>query len=133
MFPGYITFPVDHLIPIPETLGSSPAVCPILCAGVTAYSALRKMNPIAGKWCAVAGAAGGVGHLAIQYAKVAFGMKVLAIDSGNRKAEFCTRLGADAFVDYIAAGKDLPERVKIETGGGADFILVLSPIQSAYK
>lgn len=91
------------------------------------------MNPIAGKWCAIAGAAGGVGHLAIQYAKVAFGMKVLAIDGGKRKAEFCKRLGADAFVDYIVAGKDLPERVKSETDGGADFILVLSPIQSAYK
>lgn len=91
------------------------------------------MKPEAGKWCAIAGAAGGVGHLAIQYAKATFGMKVVAIDGGKDKAEFCKRMGADEFVDYMEAGKDLSSQVKLATRGGADYILILSPIQSAYK
>lgn len=91
------------------------------------------MNPVAGKWCCIAGAAGGVGHLAIQYAKVAFGLKVVAIDGGDDKAEFCKKMGADAFVDYLVAGKDLAGEVKRATDGGADYTLVLSPVQSAYE
>jgi propanol-preferring alcohol dehydrogenase len=126
-------FPVDQLVPIPSSIESSAAVCPILCAGVTAYSALRKMDPIAGRWCAIAGAAGGVGHLAIQYAKVAFQLKVIAIDGGSEKAQFCQEMGADVFVDYRVAGKELATSVKQKTDGGADYILILSPIQSAYE
>jgi propanol-preferring alcohol dehydrogenase len=99
---------------------------------VTAYSALRKMNPVAGGWCAIAGAAGGVGHLAIQYAKVAFGLKVVAIDAGD-KAEVCQQMGADAFVDFRVEGKELPAAVKRVTDGGADYVMVLSPFQGAYK
>ena len=91
------------------------------------------MNPVAGKWCSIAGAAGGVGHLAIQYAKVAFGLKVVAIDGGEDKAEFCKKMGADTFVDYMVAGKNLSEEVKLATNGGPDYTLVLSPVQSAYE
>lgn len=75
---GYISFPIDQLIRIPRSLDRA-AACPILCAGVTSYTALRNMQPKAGKWCVIVGASGGLGHLAIQYAKY-FGLKVLAID-----------------------------------------------------
>jgi alcohol dehydrogenase, propanol-preferring len=100
---------------------------------VTAYSALRKMNPVAGKWCVIVGAGGGVGHLATQYAKVAYGLKVVAIDCGDDKAQLCKQMGADAFVDYAVSGGELPAAVIEATGGGADYILILSPVQSAYK
>jgi D-arabinose 1-dehydrogenase-like Zn-dependent alcohol dehydrogenase len=133
LWKGYVTFPVDQLIPIPNAIESSAAVCPILCTGVTAYSALRKMDPVAGKWCAVAGAAGGVGHLAIQHAKLAFGLKVLAIDAGDDKAEICKSMGADAFVDFFVEEKGLAEKVRQLTNGGAYCILILSPSQGAYK
>ncbi|KIW85656.1 hypothetical protein Z517_01048 [Fonsecaea pedrosoi CBS 271.37] len=128
-FQRYISFPTSQLVPVPSGV-SSPSVCPILCAGVTAYAALRRMDPQPGKWCVVVGGAGGLGHLAIQYAR-AMGLKVLAIDGGApEKQRFCAKMGADVFVDFTAPG--LVETVVDRTGGGADYILVLSPHQSSY-
>lgn len=91
------------------------------------------MNPVAGRWCVIVGAAGGLGHLAIQYAKT-FGLKVVAIDGGQRdkKESFCRRMGCDLYVDYLEAGDDLVVTVKNATAGGADYVVVLSPHQSAY-
>ncbi len=92
------------------------------------------LEPEAGKWCVVAGAAGGVGHLAIQYAKKVFGLRVLAIDGGNPgKEAFCKNEGADEYVDFVDAGEDLVHIVREKTQGGADYVLVLSPVQSAYN
>ena len=127
---AYIAFPVAELVRIPAGL-DLPSVCPILCAGVTAYTSLRIMKPQPGKWCVIVGAAGGLGHLAIQYAK-GMGLKVLAIDGGSPAKEgFCTRLGADAFVDF---GRDgLVQTVLDMTHGGAHYVLVLSPHQSSYE
>ena len=92
------------------------------------------MQPVVGKWCAVVGASGGVGHLAIQYAKRVFGLKVVAIDGErSEKEDFCKAMGCDEYVDFMAAGSHLAEDVRRKTGGGADYVLVLSPQQSAYE
>jgi propanol-preferring alcohol dehydrogenase len=89
------------------------------------------MRPQPGKWCVIAGAAGGLGHLAIQYAK-SMDLKVLAIDGeAPQKRDFCARMGADAYVDFTR--DDLVEAVYQETNGGADYTLVLSPHQSSYE
>ena len=129
---GYISFPLDQLIRIPKLLDKVVA-CPILCAGVTAYTALRAMQPQPGKWCVIAGAAGGLGHLAIQYAKN-FGLQVVAIDGGHiDKERFCRKMGCDVYVDFIEAGQNLSDQVRAVTGGGADYVLVLSPHQDAYE
>jgi propanol-preferring alcohol dehydrogenase len=128
----YISFPVDQLIPIPFGISLSQACC-VLCAGVTAFSALRLMDPQLGTWCVIAGAAGGLGHLAIQYAKC-FGLRVLAIDGGGvDKERFCMEMGADAYVDFIKEERRLVGKVKFITDGGAHSVLVLSPHQSSYK
>ncbi|KIW67318.1 hypothetical protein PV04_06582 [Phialophora macrospora] len=128
-FQRYISFPTSQLVLIPPEV-SLPSVCPILCAGVTAYSALKRMDPKPGRWCTIVGAAGGLGHLAIQYAK-AMDLKVLAIDGGSpEKEDFCRKMGADAFVDFSKPG--LVETVVAKTDGGADYVLVLSPHQSSY-
>lgn len=130
---GYLTFPVKGLIRLPEDINGALA-CPILCAGVTAYVALRKMNPQKDRWCVVSGAAGGLGHLAIQYAKKVFGLRVLAIDGGyQQKEEFCKAVGCDEYLDFVRAGENLAAEVKSKTGGGAHYILLLSPHQAAYK
>jgi propanol-preferring alcohol dehydrogenase len=129
-FSGYIAFPVAELVRIPPGM-DLVSVCPILCAGVTAYTSLRIMNPQPGKWCVIVGAAGGLGHLAIQYAK-AMGLRVLAIDGGlPQKESFCKQKGADVFVDFNKGR--LVETVRGETQGGADYVLVLSPHQSCYE
>ena len=94
------------------------------------------MQPEAGKWCAIVGASGGLGHLAIQYAKY-FGLKVVAIDGepgeGNTKEAFCQKMGCDVYIDFMKAGDRLSDQVKAVTDGGAHYILVLSPHQSAFK
>lgn len=92
------------------------------------------MKPQMGKWCAISGAAGGVGHLAIQYARNVFGLKVLAIDGGSRKKEeFCREMGCDDYVDFVTSGDNFIREVQGKTSGGPEYILILSPHQSAYE
>lgn len=91
-------------------------VAPILCAGITVYKALKTANLRAGQWVAVSGAGGGLGSLAIQYAN-AMGYRVLAIDGGEEKGEFCQSLGAEAYVDFFKS-KDIVGDVKALTNGG---------------
>lgn len=77
---------------------------------------------------AVAGAAGGVGHLVIQYARHA-GLKVLAIDHRS-KEEFCQSIGIDAFASF--QDKTMVEDIKRITGGGVTATVVVSGVGSAY-
>lgn len=127
---AYIAFPLAELVRIPLGMDLA-AVCPILCAGVTAYTSLRMLNSVPGKWCVVVGAAGGLGHLAIQYAK-AMDLRVLAVDGGlPEKESFCMRMGADVYVDFTRGG--LVETIRESTQGGADYALVLSPLQTCYR
>lgn len=72
---------------------------PILCAGVTVWRALKDSGTKVGDWVAVPGAGGGLGSLAVQYAKY-LGLHVIAIDSGEAKRKLAKDIGADAFVDY---------------------------------
>jgi len=65
-FQEYALGYADWVIPIPDSIPSEQA-CPILCAGVTVYNALRAAKPKAGQWVAIPGAGGGLGHLAVQY------------------------------------------------------------------
>jgi len=61
------------------------------------------MDPQPGTWCVIAGAAGGLGHLAIQYPKC-FGLRVLAIDGGGTDKEgFCRDMGADTYAPPLWA------------------------------
>lgn len=105
-------------------------VAPITCAGVTVYKGLKVSDVKPGHYVVIVGAAGGLGHLAIQYAK-AMGMKVIAIDQGVSKMDFMTSLGADWAID-LCANKDLVAQVKCITGGlGAHGCLILSPSKEA--
>ncbi len=87
--------------------------------------------PLDGRTVLVNGAAGGVGHFAVQVAK-AQGARVIAVASGGHES-FLRELGADGFIDYqkvapeaIAAGVDLV----LDTLGGPDtgrFLRALKP------
>lgn len=72
---------------------------PILCGGVTAYVACKRSNVRPGQWIVLPGAGGGLGHLAVQYAK-AMGMRPIAVDGGDEKKELCLKLGAEEFIDF---------------------------------
>lgn len=114
-FQQYATADAIHAARIPK--GTDLAqVAPILCAGITVYKALKTANLKAGQWVAISGAAGGLGSLAVQYAK-AMGYRVVGIDGGEGKEEFAKSLGAEAFVDFTKV-KDIPAEIKKITNGG---------------
>ncbi|KAK9447908.1 uncharacterized protein V1518DRAFT_420749 [Limtongia smithiae] len=129
-FEQYIALYASYLVPIPDACEDS-VVGPVLCGGVTAYKAIKKSGVRGGQWLAVAGAGGGLGTFAVQYA-VALGIRVVAIDTGNDKAEALRALGAEVFVDFKAE-KDVVAKVKEVTGGGAHGVVVLAPVEKTYN
>ena len=70
------------------------ALAPILCAGVTTYKGLKETEARPGEWVAISGI-GGLGHVAVQYAK-AMGLHVVALDVTEEKLALARTLGADA-------------------------------------
>jgi propanol-preferring alcohol dehydrogenase len=108
----------SSLIAVPDELSSVDAA-PLLCAGLTTFSALRNSPARAGDLVAVLGV-GGLGHLGVQYARH-MGFEVIAIDrGGDGKAELAKKLGAHHYVDSAVTdiAKALQER------GGAQVVLV---------
>src|SRR5580693_2462992 len=87
------------LVSIPESMSSADAA-PLLCAGITTFSALRNSPAKAGDLVAVLGI-GGLGHLGVQYAKH-MGFEVVAIDRGTGTTELAKKLGAHHYIDSSA-------------------------------
>src|ERR1700685_4513753 len=88
------------LIAVPDELSSANAA-PLLCAGLTTFSALRNSPARARDLVAVFGV-GGLGHLGVQYAR-RMGFEVVAIDRGGDRAELSKKLGAHHYVDSSSA------------------------------
>ena len=88
------------LMAVPDDLSSVDAA-PLLCAGLTTFSALRNSPARAGDLVAVFGV-GGLGHLAVQYAR-RMGFEVVAIDRGDDRAELSKKLGAHHYIDGSAS------------------------------
>ena len=101
-----------------------------MCGGVTAYVACKRSQVRPGQWIVVPGAGGGIGHLAIQYAK-AMGMRVIAIDGGTEKQKLCLDLGAEHFIDYTIT-TDVPAEVMKITTYGAHGVLVTAATKEGY-
>lgn len=100
---------------------------------MTAYSSIKRLGPKPGSWLVISGAAGALGHLGIQYAK-SLGLKVVAIDGGSPEKEaLCREVGADVYIDFMKTETGVVETVRTVTGGGADYVLALSPHQTAYN
>lgn len=87
--PGY----VGHL---PAGL-SFESLAPILCAGVTVYKGLKVLDARPGQWVAIVGV-GGLGHLAVQYAR-AMGFHVVAVDIDTARLQLAKQLGAELCVN----------------------------------
>src|SRR5713226_5623272 len=86
----------SSLMAVPDELSSVDAA-PLLCAGLTTFSALRNSPARAGDLVAVLGV-GGLGHLGVQYARH-MGFEVVAINRGNDRAELSKKLGAHHYID----------------------------------
>ena len=104
-------------------------IAPILCAGVTVYKALKTAGLKAGDWVAISGAAGGLGSLAVQYAK-AMGYRVVGIDGGEDKGKLAKELGAEAFVDFTKT-KDMIGEIQEITNGGPHGVINVSVSEAA--
>lgn len=105
------------------------AMAPILCAGVTTYKGIKETEAKPGEWLVVSGV-GGLGHVAVQYAK-AMGLHVAAVDIADDKLELARRLGADLTAN--AATEDAVAKIVKETRGGAHGALVTAVSTSAFR
>ncbi|HSD38515.1 MAG TPA: alcohol dehydrogenase AdhP [Rhodocyclaceae bacterium] len=118
--PGYVGF-------LPKNVGFSE-IAPVLCAGVTVYKGLKVLDCKPGDWVAISGI-GGLGHLAVQYAK-AMGFHVAAVDIDDEKLNLARKLGADLTVN--AKAED-PVQAMQKAIGGAHGILVTAVSRSAFS
>ena len=121
---GYAQKAVAHksvMIPVPDSVTDQEALC-MLVQGSTAWHLLKTMGHLEkGQSVVIHAAAGGVGTIAIQLAKL-WGAKVIAVTSSDSKAELAKKLGADHVVD--AASEDLSKAIKDVNGGrGVNLIL----------
>jgi propanol-preferring alcohol dehydrogenase len=128
-FAEYILADPDYVAHIPAGLSAIEAA-PLICAGITTYKGIKETEARPGEWVAISGA-GGLGHLAIQYAK-AMGLKVCAIDIDDGKLAHATKLGAD-FTVNAKTSEDAAAAVKKGTDGGAHGVLITAPSLSAFK
>lgn len=94
--------------------GADPAdIAPILCAGVTVYKGLKMSEARPGQWVVISGI-GGLGHIAVQYAK-AMGLRVAAVDIADEKLELAKKYGAEVVVN--ARNEDPVEAIQAKIGG----------------
>lgn len=115
-FQQYVLGPANYVTPIPEGLDSASAA-PMLCAGITSYSALRKSGSKSGDFVAILGAGGGLGHLACQLGSRGMGMRIIGIDHGS-KEQLCRDSGAEAFVDISKHDDDSITKEVMRLSGG---------------
>ena len=106
----------DYAVKVPEGLDPAQASS-ITCAGVTTYKAIKEAKAEPGQWIVIYGA-GGLGNLAVQYAKKVFNAHVIAVDINNDKLELAKEVGAD-FVINGREVDDVPGLIKEKTNGGA--------------
>jgi len=115
-FQQYAIAKAAHVARIPKNVDMA-GVAPILCAGITVYKGLKESGARPGEWVAIAGAGGGLGSIACQYAK-AMGLNVIGIDAGEEKRDMVlNQLGARVFVDF-STSKDVVKEVQASTPCG---------------
>jgi propanol-preferring alcohol dehydrogenase len=122
----YALASADYVVPVPDGVSSFDAA-PLTCAGVTTYKAVKVSGARSSDLIAVFGI-GGLGHLAVQYARIS-GASVVAVDIENNKLDLARELGAEHTVnartgDPVAAIQDL---------GGADAAICLAVSPQAMR
>lgn len=111
---------------LPDNLEFAPAA-PILCAGVTVYKGLKALDCKPGNWVVVSGI-GGLGHMAVQYAK-AMGFHVIAVDVADDKLKLAKSLGAEETINAMTQD---PVQLVQQNIRGAHGVLVTAVSRSAF-
>ncbi|MET0589335.1 MAG: alcohol dehydrogenase AdhP [Novosphingobium sp.] len=125
----------EYVLADPAFVGHLPPdigfidIAPVLCAGVTVYKGLKMTDTKPGDWVVISGI-GGLGHMAVQYAK-AMGLNVAAVDIDDAKLALARRLGAVVTVN--SADENPAVAIRRETGGGAQGVLVTAVSPSAFE
>jgi propanol-preferring alcohol dehydrogenase len=118
-FAEYAVADARYVVPVPDAVSSLDAA-PLTCAGVTTYKAAKVARIVPAEQVAVFGI-GGLGHLAIQYARL-MGGKVIAVDVDEAKLALATELGAD----YVINAATTDPVAAIQALGGADVAIALA-------
>ncbi|EFM97463.1 Alcohol dehydrogenase zinc-binding domain protein [Actinobacillus pleuropneumoniae serovar 11 str. 56153] len=118
----------DYAVKVPDGLDPAQASS-ITCAGVTTYKGIKVSGVRAGQWIAIYGA-GGLGNLAVQYAKKVFGARVIAIDINDDKLAFAKEVGADLTINPL---KEDSVQVIQEKVGGAHAAVVTEVSKVAFN
>ena len=111
-FAEYVLAPAAYVGRLPDGIDFVQAA-PILCAGLTTYKGLKETDAKPGDWVVVSGV-GGLGHLAVQYAR-AMGLHVAAVDVAEEKLALARELGAELTVN--AEVEDPAAKIQEEIGG----------------
>ena len=122
----YVLADPNYVGHLPDALSFQEAA-PLLCAGVTVYKGLKETEVKPGDWVVISGV-GGLGHLAVQYAK-AMGMRVAAVDIQADKLALALAVGADLVVN---AAEEDPVAVIQQKLGGAHGVLVTAVSRPAF-
>ncbi|ORI20536.1 zinc-dependent alcohol dehydrogenase [Rhodococcus sp. 1163] len=121
----YAVADARYVTRVPDGISSFDAA-PLTCAGVTTYKAVKVGGVLPAQRVAIFGV-GGLGHMAVQYAKIAGGF-VTAVDIEDEKLELATELGADHTVN--SSSTDPVEAIRAL--GGADVAIVLAVIPEVF-
>jgi len=124
-FAEYAVVAADFATPVPDGISATDAA-PLTCAGVTTYKAVKVAGVAPADTVAVFGV-GGLGHLAVQYARIA-GAFVVGVDVADDKLAMATDLGADHVV--IARTTDPVDA--IQALGGADVAIALAASPASF-
>lgn len=118
----------DYSVKVPDALDSHSASS-LTCAGVTTYKAVKESGIRPGQWLVIFGL-GGLGNLALQYAKNVFGAKVIAVDIQADQLAFAEEMGADVVIN--SATEDAALRIQ-EKVGGAHAAVVTAVARQAFN
>ena len=118
----------DYAVKVPEGLDPMPASS-ITCAGVTTYKAIKESGVHPGEWLLISGL-GGLGNLALQYAKNVFEAHVIAVDVNEGQLDFAREYGADLCVNPLDT--DVAAFVQ-EKVGGAHAAVVTAVSKAAFN
>jgi alcohol dehydrogenase, propanol-preferring len=118
-FAEYALAPAAFATPVPDAISSRDGA-PLTCAGVTTFKAIKVAGVVPGETVAIFGV-GGLGHLALQYARIAGGF-VIGVDIEDTKLAMATELGAD----HVINSRTTDPVAGIEALGGADVAVALA-------
>ncbi len=118
----------DYAVKVPDGLDSA-AASSVTCAGVTTYKAVKVSGIAPGKWLVIYGL-GGLGNLALQYAKNVFNARVIAVDVNDSQLQFAKEMGADMVIN--SRREDAAQLIQ-QTVGGAHAAVVTAVAKAAFN